>query len=126
MAVILVVDDDPDVLEVCRLLLEKEGHEVFLARSSSDGESLINSAKPNLIILDVMMDNPDDGIVLARKARRSGVDAPILMLTAINEVSEMVFGGDSEVTPVDEFVAKPIDSRAFISLVDKLLKPREK
>ena len=126
MAVIVVVDDDPDVLEVCRLLLEKEGHVVLSAKDSEDGKTLIKRAQPDLIILDVMMDRPDDGIVMAREARLSGVDVPILILTAINEVSEMLFGSDNEIIPIDEFISKPVQSETLIAIVQKHLKKEDK
>jgi len=121
MALILMVDDDPDVVAVCRLLLEKAGHEVIAASNVDDGKRLVRERDPALMILDVMMEQPDDGIAMAREIRRQGNDRPILMLTAISQVTGMEFAGDDDVVPVDEFVSKPIDSATLVATVENLL-----
>ena len=89
MAKILIVDDDPDVVDACRLFLEKKGFNVSAAYNRVEGMSAIQSFKPDLVILDVMMDQPDDGIAMAQDLRRQGFKAPILMLTSISKVTGM-------------------------------------
>ena len=125
MAMILIIDDDPDVLEVCRLLLEKAGHEVVSSENKEEGMSQVEKKKPELIILDVMMENPDDGIVMARDIKRKNEDIPIVMLTAINEVSGLEIDKDEEINPVNEFLSKPIDSATLVSVVERLLEQKE-
>ncbi len=119
---ILVVDDDPDVVEACRLVLEAEGYEVSEANNRPDGMARVAEVKPDLIILDVMMDQPDDGIVMAQELRRDGVLIPILMLTSVNKVIGFELGADSEVLPVTEFCEKPIEPAQLIEYVAALLK----
>lgn len=119
---ILVVDDDPDVVEACRLVLEAEGYELSEANNRQDGMARVAEAEPDLIILDVMMDQPDDGIVMARELRRDGIQAPILMLTSVNKVIGLELGADSEVLPVTEFCEKPIEPAQLIEDVAALLK----
>jgi len=84
--------------------------------------SAISKQNPDLLILDVMMDRPDDGVAMAQELRRSGFSAPILMLTNLSHVTGMDFGKDEDVVPVDEFLAKPLDPSTLVSKVDELLK----
>ncbi|MFP4141558.1 MAG: response regulator transcription factor [Planctomycetota bacterium] len=122
MAKILIVDDDPDVVAAAKVFLEKGGHEVASAGSRPEGMSAIQDASPDLLILDVMMDQPDDGMVMAQELRRDGFKKPILMLTSIAKVTGMDFEKDDEILPVDEFQQKPIDPATLLAKVDELLK----
>ncbi len=122
MAKILIVDDDPDLVEDCRLILESAGHTVRAAYNVQEGMTAIADQMPELLVLDVMMDSPDDGIVMAQTLRRQGFDAPILMLTSISKVTGMAYGQDSEMVPVDVFQEKPVPPKKLLSLVDELLK----
>ncbi|MGO8684475.1 MAG: response regulator transcription factor [Thermoleophilia bacterium] len=121
MAKILIVDDDPDILEAGRLVLEKEGYEVVSAASRAEGMQLVTDAAPDLLILDVMMELPDDGFVMAQDLRRDGCTLPIMMLTSVGAATGMSFGKDDEMVPVDEFQSKPIDPATLIAKVKSLL-----
>jgi DNA-binding response OmpR family regulator len=121
MPKILIVDDDPDVVQACRLFLEKEGYTVASAHNRAEGKRALTEQKPDLLILDVMMEEPDDGIAMAQELRREGVGIPILMLTSLVKVTGMEYGRDSEVLPVDEFVEKPIAPAKLIAKVKNLL-----
>jgi DNA-binding response OmpR family regulator len=124
MAKIMVVDDDPDVVDACRLILEKVGHEVVSANNRKDGMEKIQKSRPELLILDVMMEEADDGIQLARELRLSKETFPILMLTSISKVLGMDFSKDNEMIPVNEFVEKPVEPDALIKKVEELLKKK--
>ena len=67
MARILIVDDDRDVVEACRLFLEQERHDVACAYSRAEGMQAIAARAPDLLILDVIMEQPDDGIAMAQE-----------------------------------------------------------
>jgi len=121
MATILIVDDDPDVVEACRLFLERDHHKVVCAYSRAEGMKAVAESKPDLLILDVIMDQPDDGIAMAQDLRRAGFAAPILMLTSIGRVTGLSYGKDEELVPVDAFHEKPIDPAALMSVVNDLL-----
>jgi len=121
MAKILIVDDDPDVVDACRLFLEKEGHTVAAAYNRSEGMRAVKDEAPELLILDVIMEQPDDGIAMAQELRRHGFDKPILMLTSIGKVTGMSYGKDSDLVPVDEFVEKPVDPATLVAKVAALL-----
>lgn len=121
MSRILIVDDDPDIVEAGRLVLEKEGYDVSSASTFADGERGVEQLGPDLLILDVMMEEPDDGLRLARSLRRKGYDLPILMLTSVNAAMGLNIGADEEMVPVDEFQEKPIDPATLVQTVKRLL-----
>lgn len=122
MAKILVVDDDSDIVEATQLFLTREGHQVESAFNRQDGLKKITSFKPDLLILDVIMEQPDDGFTIAQELRRAGNKVPILMLTSVETVSGLTFGKDSVMVPVDEFQSKPIEPAKLIEKVNQLLK----
>ncbi len=122
MAKILIVDDDPDVVEAVRLFLSKAGHDVVGSFSRAEGMSRLNDVKPDLLILDVMMEQPDDGIAMAQDLRRSGFKKPIIMLTSVSKALGMSYGRDNDLVPVDEFIEKPVLPTALVDKVNNLLK----
>jgi DNA-binding response OmpR family regulator len=122
MSRILVVDDDPDVVEACRLVLEAENYEVSEAGNREEGMARISEVEPDLIILDVMMDQPDDGIVMAQQLHRQGSQTPILMLTSVNKVTGLELGANDQVLPVTEFCEKPIEPALLIEKVAAILR----
>jgi len=122
VAKILIVDDDPDMVQAGRYVLEKQGHSVTSASNVEAGLKALDEEVPDLLILDVMMEEADDGLVFARKVRRRGLTSlPILMLTSVNRAMGLNIGKDDEMVPVDEFVEKPVDPAVLIAKVDGLL-----
>jgi CheY-like chemotaxis protein len=133
MAKILVIDDDPDIVLSVRMALEAVNHEVISAPNGKEGVEMIKSEKPDLIILDVMMDTKTEGFQLALKLHNPDPtsdfykfkDIPILMLTAIHSTTPLRFEPDIDYLPVELFVDKPIDPDDLVNKVDWLL-TREK
>ena len=121
MARILVVDDDPDITFAISLFLKKEKHEVRVAASRAEGMKALETFKPDLMILDVMMEQPDDGIAMAQDLRRAGVTLPIIMLTSVGKVTGMSYDRDNELVPVDAFFEKPIRPDDLLKKVADLL-----
>ncbi len=124
MTKILIVDDDPDMVEAARMVLEKEGYAVESASSLDTGLKKFEEARPDLLILDVMMQEPDDGLRFARQVRRGGSKLPILILTSVNRAMGLHIDKDEEMVPVDEFVEKPVDPVALVGKVKQLLADR--
>ncbi|HLO67625.1 MAG TPA: response regulator [Holophaga sp.] len=122
MARILIVDDDPDIVEAGTLFLEREGHTVSAAYNRPDGMKAVEAFQPDLLILDVMMEQPDDGFRMAQDLRRAGHKLPILMLTSVATASGLAFGQDAEMVPVDDFTAKPVEPAELVAKVARLLK----
>lgn len=118
---ILIVDDDPDIVEAGRLVLEREGYEVEGAPNRAAGMKSLEEVKPDLLILDVMMEEPDDGLRMAREIRKAGHTLPIIMLTSVNAAMGLNIDKDEEMVPVDEFQPKPVDPQTLIAKVKKLL-----
>lgn len=121
MAKILIVDDDPDIVEACTLFLQKEGHTIRAAYSRREGMEAVTGFAPDLLILDVMMEQPDDGFAMAQELRRQGRNFPILMLTSVASASGLAFGRDMEMVPVDDFQAKPVEPADLVRKVADLL-----
>lgn len=129
MSKILVVDDDPDIVEAVRMTLESEGHEVLAARSGKEGMAMLEKEKPDLIILDVMMETHTEGFQMALKLHSPDPsskfatfkDVPILMLTAIHSTTPLRFEPDIDYLPVELFVDKPIDPDDLIGKVNWVL-----
>lgn len=122
MAKILIVDDDPDVVEAASLFLEKAGHQISSAFNRAEGLKAVQTANPDLLILDVMMEQPDDGIAMAQQLRKQGFSKPILMLTSVGKATGLSFGRDDEMVPVDAFEEKPIAPDKLVARVAELLK----
>jgi DNA-binding response OmpR family regulator len=93
VARVLVIDDEPDVLMLCRVNLEQAGHEVLMAESGEVGVELARAQRPDVIVLDLMMPRMDGFDVLdelADDATTSGV--PVLILTARARMTDQVRG----------------------------------
>ncbi len=120
MALIAVIDDDPDILEAASLILNSKGYKVITANNPEDGFKIITENIPDLIILDVMMDVQDDGFFLAQKIRKGKIKTPILMFSSVSQTTGMEYG-KSELIPVDEFLEKPVSPQQLLDKVEKLL-----
>jgi DNA-binding response OmpR family regulator len=121
MSRVLVVDDDPDIVFALSLFLRKEGYEVKTAASRAEGMTALGSFQPDLMILDVMMEQPDDGIAMAQQLRREGHKLPIVMLTSVGRVTGMTFDRDDDLVPVDAFFEKPAKPEELIAKIRELL-----
>jgi DNA-binding response OmpR family regulator len=124
MALIAIIDDDPDIVDASSLVLKSKGFDIITATNPQDAYKIVKEKKPNLIILDVMMDEPDDGFYLAQKFRREGITTPILMYTSVSKAIGLDFG-KNEMVPVDDFVEKPISPEELVSKVQNLLRGKE-
>lgn len=119
MATVLLVDDDPKIRELLRLYVEREGHRTLAA---ADGEMAVATAlraKPDLVVLDVMLPGLD-GFEVCRRIRDES-DVPILLLTARSGDSDKVVGLD---IGADDYVVKPFSPRELMARVRALLRRR--
>jgi CheY-like chemotaxis protein len=122
---ILIVDDDPDQRLVIRLPLEAAGYEVGEATNTEEGRRLVLETKPDLIILDVMMDSTTAGFQLALELHNRADDSefkeirntPIIMLTAIHSTTPLRFAPDEDYLPVQTFLEKPVDPELLLTKV---------
>jgi len=93
---ILIVDDDIDYLFQLKLQVAKFGFNVVVAESQKEAENLLLSFKPDLAILDLMMENDDSGFILCYKMKRKYPDVPIIIATAVAAETGMTFGISTE------------------------------
>ncbi|RPH34470.1 MAG: response regulator [Bacteroidales bacterium] len=93
---ILIVDDDIDYLFQLKLQVEKFGFKVIVAESQKEAENLLASVKPDMAILDLMMENDDSGFILCYKMKRKYPDVPIIIATAVAAETGMTFGISTE------------------------------
>jgi DNA-binding response OmpR family regulator len=89
MAKIVIIDDDPDILDASSLVLTSQGFEVLTAANPDDGYKMVKEQSPDLIILDVMMNEPDDGFFLAQRFRKEKINIPIIMYTSVSKTTGM-------------------------------------
>lgn len=120
MKKIAIIDDDPDIVESVSLLLKSKNFQVVSASSIEEGQILIEQETPDLILLDVMMQEPDDGFYLANKIRKQGITTPIFLLTSVSKASALEFAIEENL-PVNEFLEKPIFSSKLEELITKYL-----
>ncbi|MBN2591188.1 MAG: response regulator [Sedimentisphaerales bacterium] len=126
-AKILIVDDDPDITEAMKIVLENHDYVVNSVEGIEQAMESLKAERPNLIILDVMMKTPQDGFILSRQLKDDDnyKDIPILMLTAVQEKTGLDFApaaGDETWLPVDEFMDKPVKPDMLLKKVETLLK----
>ena len=121
---ILVVDDDPDLVETVAMMLESKGCEVGRAYDGVEGEQSVKDRRPDLIILDVMMPRKDGYQLCAElKADKKTSDIPIVLLTAVGEAvpTTKYTHADGMSTEADDYIAKPIDTEGMWQVVSALL-----
>ena len=122
---ILIIDDDKDYGEALRIVLESNGFAVDHVLNVDDGRKNVEQNRPDLIILDVMMDKHTDGFDFCYdlKHDKECHKIPILMVTAVTEKTGFKFSPetDGEYLQADDYVAKPIPVAELLSRVNKLI-----
>ncbi|HUS57137.1 MAG TPA: response regulator [Planctomycetota bacterium] len=122
---ILVVDDDTDFVSCVRMVLEADGYDVACAFSTSECMVELEEKKPDLILLDVMMEKLVSGLMLAHELRADPDyrSIPILMMSAIRQETGFDVGVSkhSEYVAADEFLDKPVKPHVLLATVKRLL-----
>jgi two-component system alkaline phosphatase synthesis response regulator PhoP len=117
---ILIVDDEPDILELIEYNLKKEGYQVYLANNGQEGIAIAKKVQPDLIILDIMMPKMD-GIEACRimRAIPEFKSTFMVFLTARSEEYSEIAGFN---VGADDYIAKPIKPRALVSRINAILR----
>ncbi len=123
---IMIVDDDVDFICVVKTILESEQYIVVTAGDKTEGMDKIRFEKPDLAILDVMMNAWNDGFEMSRQLKKDTQfkNMPVLMLTAVENRTGIDFKsnvGDPVWLPVDAFLNKPVEPSVLLAEVKKLL-----
>lgn len=121
---ILLVDDDPDILQMISYNVEKEGYTVYCAADGEEGITLAKKVKPDLVLLDVMMPKMD-GIEVCQVIRENAdIEQPIIaFLTSRSEDYSQIAGFKAG---GDDYITKPIRPRVLISRIEALLRRKHK
>ena len=114
---IMVVDDDPNIRELVRLYLEKEGFEVTCAERGDEAVKMFRASPPNLMLLDVMLPGMD-GWQVCREVRKIS-NIPIIMLTAKDETFDKVLGLE---LGADDYIVKPFEVKELLARVHAVLR----
>ena len=120
---VLVVDDDPDFVEVTRTVLEKEGFEVISAVNGDQGLARARSEHPDLVILDIMMSSVLDGVNVSG-AMREDEDLrhiPLIMISSIAQSEHADQFPTDEYMHVDAWLSKPVQPQELIRKINILL-----
>jgi len=125
MSKILIIDDDKDLQEMTRLVLEDKGFSVVSAYGPEEGLQMVKAEKPDLIVLDVLMPDNFEGFDVARAIREKLEmrDLPIILLTAVHGAKKVPyrFAPHEEYLPVDYFFDKPVQPDVLVAKVKELL-----
>ena len=121
---VLVVDDDPDFVEITRVTLAAEGYEVASAMRGEDALAMMRVTRPDVVILDVMMQGILDGLRTAREMRADGElrSVPILLVSSITNSAFAAFLPQGESLPADNFLVKPVDLAVLLAETKRLLR----
>lgn len=114
---ILIVDDDPEILNLLGQYLTRSGFNIVTAIEGQHMLRLIDSHEPDLIILDIMLPG-DDGFTLCQKVRRTS-NVPIIMLTANSDEMDRIVGLE---IGADDYIAKPFNPRELLARIKALLR----
>jgi len=114
---ILIVDDEPQIVEICRDYLKAAGYETVTASNGVQGLSLARREKPDLVVLDLMMPEMD-GLDFTREIRRES-DVPIIMLTARVEETDKLIGLE---LGADDYITKPFSPRELVARIRVVLR----
>jgi CheY-like chemotaxis protein len=129
MAKILIIDDDLDIIDSLKMILESSGYEVAVKTDTDNLVEDIRQTSPDLIILDIIFpEDPNAGFAAARTLHKSEEvrHVPVLLLSAVNQQSNMSFGfSDADISedfmPVKGFIEKPVEPSVLLAKVKELL-----
>ncbi len=121
---VLLVDDDADFVEMNRALLVKNGYEVRVAYSARQCLEEVRAHRPDLIILDMVMESRSDGFDVSRELRNSEYtkSIPLLVITSVNDSLPFRVEPDRTWLPVDALLEKPVDPQLLLAVVDRALR----
>ena len=119
---ILLVDDEPSIIQLSQMYLEREGYRIDSVRDGDAALSAVERLHPALVVLDVMLPKLD-GFEVCRRLRASNVDTAILMLTARDEDIDKILGLE---LGADDYLTKPFNPRELVARVKAILRRGER
>ena len=120
---VLIVDDDPDMVETVGMMLESKGYEVGKAYDGIEGDESIKKRAPDLVVLDVMMPRKDGYTLCAELKKDTKTrDIPVILLTAVGEAvpTTTYSHADGMSTEADDYIPKPVDTMTLVNSIERL------
>lgn len=122
---VFIADDDPDILDQLRMILESMSLEVFSADTQEKAEALIASRRPDLVVFDLMMENMDSGFILSHRLKSKYPDVPVIMVSGVAQEAGLRFDTKSSEMQnwikADVFLDKQIRPEQLKAEVTRLL-----
>ena len=120
---ILVVDDDPDFVEITRMILTKEGYSVTSAAHGDQALQIMKEERPDLVLLDVMMASPLDGVHVSHKMAADPAlkTIPVVMISSIDSSKYAALLPDDMHIPIDVWITKPVDPDHLLKTIRRFL-----
>jgi DNA-binding response OmpR family regulator len=115
---VLLVDDDPEIIDAIRYALESKGYQIFIARDGNQGLAMAEREDPDLVILDMMMPKRSGFLVLEKLRRTRTAPARVIMITANEGARHKAY---AEMLGVDDYIRKPFAMDKLINAVERLL-----
>ncbi len=121
---VVCVEDEPEMIDLIQLILNRKGFEVIGAHGGVEGLETIRKVKPDLVLLDLMMPEMDGWQVYQQlKADEATADIPVIVVTAKAQNIDKVLG--LHIAKVDDYIPKPFSLQELVSRVEKVLKRHE-
>ena len=120
---VLIVDDDVDFLEMHSAVLENKGYDVITAQSSKECMESLKKDRPDVVVLDVMMEQFDSGFRASKKIKEKYKDLPVMLLTSIGAQTGLEFSSNEEILKIsgaDILLDKPVSPKVFVDEIEKL------
>ncbi len=121
---ILIVDDDPDMIETVCMMLESKGYEVGKAYDGIEGEEAIHLRSPDVLVLDVMVPRKDGYTLCAELKKDAATSAiPVILLTAVGEAvrTTTYTHADGMSMEADDYIPKPVDTHTLVVAIERLI-----
>ena len=124
---VLIIDDDPDFVEVVRTALETDDFEVFSAADGSQGLALMRQEKPDLVFLDVIMVLPDEGVTVSEEMARDADlrDIPVVMVSSVAQSEYTGYFPTDRPLHVDLFLDKPVSLQKLLDIANDYVRQQE-
>lgn len=123
---ILVVDDDPDILEQTHAILQTAGYDVVEAESAAQAETRLAELAPDMAIVDLMLEEPDSGFTLCSTIKKSAGGIPVIIVSNVARETGIRFGkpraNGSSWIAADAFLDKPVRSEQLLQEVRRLIR----
>lgn len=123
MTRILVVDDDPEFVEITRTILEAHGYEIASASSGELAMAEMRQHRPDLVLLDVMMSSMLDGLEVSHEMREDAElkNVPVIMVSCIISSPHASLFPTDEYIPIDGWISKPMDPDDLVKKIRRLV-----